>query len=392
MIYQKNFFSCGEACARNVICKLRGRKAGSMYLGECTNFSLIKDNLKKYGISSVGYEFQNVDNIRYLKGKKIILISKNTRNHFVYYMCQFKHFVIFFDPEDGIKIKSKKEFKKLSLSKLLNCYKTSDTSIDRIAFLERKEVFMLSLVSILSGILILMTIFLWKQHIKIDVAIGLFLGLLILSFINQSYLLTLLRRLQRRIGWKYIQKECSSDSFREINDFQTNIVKYYSSHINGIVGLTVILVLCFFINPIDILLIFTSVLISYIIYILGKRKRDRLNQKMEQAERKMFKCHSSHEEDYYRYSSMGEKYGKYALIEIYVRICVIACLTIIECFLLKEMSFAVIFSKAIMVYYLNAKIFDFISTRQQSNPFIDLTKLDCRIYDNTSIFKKRKKS
>jgi len=387
MIYQKDFFSCGEACTRNVINSLCKSNSAYLYLSNCTNFTSIKNNLCKFGIDADGYEYQHIEDVKIIKGEKIFLINKDERSHFVNYLWQTKHLVSYFDPEDGKKIVKKSNFSHKSTNKILNCSKTNKVKTEKIELLKFLEVTTLSIFASLEGFLLLLSLYLITLLKRMDLSILCILFLFILSFVNQSYLLTLLKRLQTRIGFTYIQDSNSIKSFSDISNFQASIIKYYSSRVNGVLSLIVILFIFFYINPLDIFAILSSLFINSILYLVIKKIKTRINLKMELIETNLFDQKDKSFPIYKKYVYSGEKYGKITLIEIYLRICIIICLTILEQYLIGDLSFSVIAAKGIMVYYLNSKIFEYIDNFKKLNPYFELTKLDAKIYKNEHIIK-----
>ena len=387
MIYQKDFLNCGEACTRNVISRLCKSNSAYLYLSDCTTFTSIKNNLIKFGIESEGYEYHHIEDVKKIKGKKIFLINKNERSHFVNYLWQTKHLVAYFDPEDGKKIVKKDEFGRKSTNKILNCSKTNKVKVEKIIFLRVSEVTTLSIFASLEGALLLLSLYFITLLNRLDLSILCVLCLFILSFVNQSYTLTLLKRLETRIGYSYIQDLNSIKAFSDISAFETSIIKYYSSSVNGVASLIVILFIFFYINPLDIFVILISVFLNFILYLLIKKIKTKINSKMELIEKNIFNCKKKSYPTYEEYVSNGEQYGKLILIEIYIRICIIICLTILEQYLIGDFSFSVIIAKGIMVYYLNSKIFEYIDNFKKTNPYLELLKLDAKIYKNMDIIK-----
>jgi len=387
MIYQRDINSCGEACVRNVIRSFHKRSAAYLYLSSCSNFSLMKSNLLRFGIEGTGYEYQSIEKIKKLAGKKILLIIKNKRKHFVNYLCQTKHFVAYFDPEDGIQIDKKEKFNQKSTNKVLNCYKKRDIKLCRIQFLRMKEVATLIVLASLEVASLLLALYFLKYFNRLDFSFLFLLVLLLSSYLNQSYLLTVLKRLQNKIGYPYIKLGSTLRDFEAITKFQTSIIKYYSSAINGVFSFLAILIIFIYINPLDILLILITVGISLLIYLIFRRWSSKINTDMEITEVAMMRGKTIGITDYNNYCTRGEKFGKLALLEGYLRICFVVCLTAIEEYLVGEFTFVSIAAKAIMINYLNTKLVEFIKNWNKTNPFFELTKLRKDIYDNKYIIK-----
>lgn len=388
VIYQKDYFGCGEACVRNIVKKLCGKSAAYQKLGDCSNFLLMKKRLSKFGICGTGYEYKKLDNIKKLKGEKIILIEKKGRKHFVYYIFQTKFFVVYFDPEEGIIISKISNFIKLSTKKILNCYKNEEIDMKSISFLKKSELILISLFASAEGFLFITSMYFSRQGDSYYRSIFCLVGLFILSFMNRSYLLSLYSKLQMRIGYEYIRVNSTGKKLNDITNFLTSIIKYYTTRINGIVILAVLSILALYLSPVDLFVILISIFFSLILFLTVKRFKEKFNRKLEIKERYLVTGNSLDKRVFFDYIKGGEKFGKYTVFENYLRISIAVFLSIISTVLTDSFGFFEVIARGVLIYYLNSKIVEFLNDNHNSDPYSLLIKLDENIYENNKIFKR----
>ena len=380
MIYQKDFFSCGEACIRNVISKLYKNTEGYLQLDECSNFALMKKNLEKFGIKADGYEYEKIDDLRRLKGPKILLIHKRDSTHFINLLHVGKRFVYYFDPEDGYHFTSVKKLELASAKKVLHCHKIVQVNQEKIQFLKSKEELAIAVLSVFEGVFVLLSLYYIEKSESYIFSFIFIVCLFLVSFIYQSYLLTMLKRLQMRVGIPYLEKEHKRDDYINISSFESDVVHYYSSRWTGVISLLVILIVTFYLGISDLLLIALCLISNFVLYLIFNRKKKKINIHLESVESKMLVSKIFSGKTYGDLVKNGEMYGKYALCEMYVRIALISALCFIEAYITNDVNIGVIITKVIGLVYIASKSTKFITFNRVKKPLNHLLTLKNSIY------------
>lgn len=380
MIYQKDFFSCGEACIRNVISKLYKNTEGYLQLDECSNFALMKKNLEKFGIKADGYEYEKIDDLRRLKGPKILLIHKRDSTHFINVLHVGKRFVYYFDPEDGYHFTSVKKLELASAKKVLHCHKIVQVNQEKIQFIKSKEELAIAVLSVFEGVFVLLSLYYIEKSESYIFSFIFIVCLFLVSFIYQSYLLTMLKRLQMRVGIPYLEKEHKRDDYINISSFESDVVHYYSSRWTGVISLLVILIVTFYLGISDLLLIALCLISNFVLYLIFDRKKKKINIHLESVESKMLVSKIFSGKTYGDLVKNGEMYGKYALCEMYVRIALISALCFIEAYITNDVNIGVIITKVIGLVYVASKSTKFITFNRVKKPLNRLLTLKNSIY------------
>jgi len=380
MIYQKDFFSCGDACIRNVISKLYKNTDAFLHLDECSNFALMKKNLEKFGIKADGYEYDNLDYLKQLKGPKILLIHKHNSTHFINLLHIGKAFVYYFDPEDGYHMMNKKNFNVISTKKILHCYKIAQIQHEKIRFLKIKESLVISFLSVFEGLFVVLSLYFIDKNDYYFLSFICIFCLFVISYISQSFLLTLLKRLQMRVGIPYLEKEHKREDYISISSFESDIVHYHSSLWTGVISMIVILIITLYIGMSDLLLIAVCLICNFLLYCIFNNQKKKINNRLESMESEMLVSELFSGKSYKKLVKNGELYGKYSLCEMYVRTAVICALCFGEAYLTNTVNIGIIITKVIGLVYVTSKISNYIDQNKRKNPLNELRNLKVSIY------------
>jgi len=340
----------------------------------------MKKNLEKFSIKADGYEYEKTSDIKKLKGPKIALINKRDSTHFVNLLHAGEHFVSYFDPEDGYHLVSVRKFASISTKKILHCYKIAQSQHKKIRFLRFKEELTISLLSILEGMFVLLSLYFIDKPEALIFSFIFIFSLFVISFIYQSFLLTLLKRLQIRVGIPYLEKNHDREDYINVSSFQSNVVHYYSSRWTGVVSMLVILLVTLYLGVSDLLLIALCLASNLALYLLFNQKKKKINILLESMESRMMVSKIFSKKTYSELVGNGERYGKYALCEMYIRIALICALSFAEAYLTNDMNIGVVITKAIGLVYITSKSTKFINFCKTKNPLSNLLKLKDSIY------------
>jgi len=340
----------------------------------------MKKNLEKFGIKADGYEYEKIDDLRRLKGPKILLIHKRDSTHFINLLHVGKRFVYYFDPEDGYHFTSVKKLELASAKKVLHCHKIVQVNQEKIQFLKSKEELAIAVLSVFEGVFVLLSLYYIEKSESYIFSFIFIVCLFLVSFIYQSYLLTMLKRLQMRVGIPYLEKEHKRDDYINISSFESDVVHYYSSRWTGVISLLVILIVTFYLGISDLLLIALCLISNFVLYLIFNRKKKKINIHLESVESKMLVSKIFSGKTYGDLVKNGEMYGKYALCEMYVRIALISALCFIEAYITNDVNIGVIITKVIGLVYIASKSTKFITFNRVKKPLNHLLTLKNSIY------------